>query len=116
MTQIGDFMSREIDSEALGEYRTIVQEQLEHLDTIIPRLKNGNALGRLPAFGQLDASTTARTNYETFHQTTWENLQNLRAALGGMMQTLDDSAELSDDSDEESASEMENYESELTGG
>ncbi|WP_026923612.1 hypothetical protein [Glycomyces arizonensis] len=108
-------MATEIDPEALDEYRAIVQEQLDHLDTIIPRLKNGNALGRLPAFGQLDASTTARTNYETFHQTTWENLQTLRASLSGMMQTLDDSAELATDADEESASELEDYDSQLNG-
>jgi uncharacterized protein YjgD (DUF1641 family) len=108
-------MARELDPEALEEYRTLVQEQLDHIDTIIPKLKNGNALGRLPAFGQLDASVTARTNYETFHKTTWENLQNLRSALSGMIETLDDSVELATDADEESASEFENYESELTG-
>ncbi|WP_026931381.1 hypothetical protein [Glycomyces tenuis] len=109
-------MARELDPEALDEYRTLVQEQLDHIDTIIPRLKNGNALGRLPAFGQLDASVTARTNYETFHQTTWENLQTLRASLSGIMRTLDDSAALATDADEDSASELEDYESELTGG
>lgn len=109
-------MATEIDPEALDEYRAIVQEQLDHLDTIIPRLKKGNALGRLPAFGQLDASATARTNYATFHQTTWENLQTLRASLSGMMQTLDDSASLAADADEETASELTDYDSQLNGG
>lgn len=101
---------RVIDSEALEEYRTVVREQLDHLESLIPRLENGQRLGLLPAFGQLDASATARTNYETFHSTTWNNLQDLREALNGMITTLNDSAELSDESDQAAEDEMGGYE------
>ncbi|MFB9662865.1 hypothetical protein ACFQS3_21865 [Glycomyces mayteni] len=104
---------RTLDTEALQEYKDLIQEQLDHLDDIIPRLKKGQVLGRLPAFGQLDASATARTNYETFHSTTWENLQNLRVALSGMMETLQDSVDLSDESDDAVVADMNNYENEL---
>ncbi|MEU6249644.1 hypothetical protein [Glycomyces sp. NPDC047010] len=104
---------RTLDTEALQEYKDLIQEQLDHLDDIIPRLKKGQVLGRLPAFGQLDASATARTNYETFHSTTWENLQNLRVSLSGMMETLQDSVDLSDESDDAVVADMNNYENEL---
>ncbi|RRR98258.1 hypothetical protein [Glycomyces terrestris] len=105
--------AREIDTEAIQEYKALIQEQLDHLDEIIPRLKKGQVLGRLPAFGQLDASATARTNYETFHSTTWDNLQNLRVALSGMMATLQDSADLSEESDDAAVTELNSYEGEL---
>src|SRR5690606_1257730 len=104
----------EMDPEALNEYRTLVQQQLDHLETIIPRLEKGNKLGRLPAFGQLDSAATARTNYETFHKTTWDNLQNLREALNGMIETLDDAAELAVEADETAAPDTDAYASELT--
>ena len=107
--------STELDPEALQEYRTLVQEQLDHLDSIIPRLKKGNELGRLPAFGQLDGSVSAQTNYETFHKTTWENLQNLRASLSGIIETLEDTAELAVEADEAAATEMDGYDAEPTG-
>lgn len=105
----------EIDPEALREYRTLIQEQLDHLDAIVPRLKKGEELGRLPAFGQLDSAVTARTNYENFHSTTWENLQSLRVSLSGMIETLEDSADLAVEADEASAAEMDGYDAELTG-
>ncbi|GAA1688634.1 hypothetical protein GCM10009830_40320 [Glycomyces endophyticus] len=107
--------SRQIDPEAIQEYKTLIQEQLDHLDEIIPQLKKGQVLGRLPAFGQLDASATARTNYETFHSTTWDNLQNLRVSLSGMMETLQSSSDNAEETDEAAASEMADYESELGG-
>ncbi len=107
--------ARELDTEAIQEYKTLIQEQLDHLDEIIPRLKKGEVLGRLPAFGQLDASATARTNYQTFHSTTWDNLQNLRVSLSGMMETLQSSADNSDESDDAAATEMTDYASELGG-
>jgi len=102
---------REIDPEALEEYRTLIREQLDLLESIIPRLENGQSLGRAPAFGQLDASATAHTNYATFHQTTWDNLQDLREALHGMIKTLNDSADLAEESDQASADEMDGYDS-----
>jgi hypothetical protein len=100
---------RVIDTEALEEYRTLVREQLDHLESLIPRMEHGQRLGLLPAFGQLDASATARTNYEAFHQTTWDNLQDLREALHGMIKTLNDSADLAEEADETSAGEMDGY-------
>ncbi|GAB3649335.1 hypothetical protein [Glycomyces tarimensis] len=105
--------ARELDTEALEEYRTIVREQLDHLESIIPRLEKGQRLGRLPAFGQLDSAATARANYETFHETTWNNLQDLRQSLHGIIKTLNDSAELSEESDQAAATEMDSYANEL---
>ncbi|MEU6859634.1 hypothetical protein AB0B28_12275 [Glycomyces sp. NPDC046736] len=105
--------ARELDPEAIQEYRTLVQEQLDHLDSIIPRLEKGSELGRLPAFGQLDASAAARTNYETFHSTTWDNLQGLRESLTGMLKTLKDSSDLVVDADQETEAEMDSYEGQL---
>lgn len=104
---------RVIDTEALEEYRTLIREQLEHLDSIIPRLENGQKLGRAPAFGQMDASKAAHESYAQFHQTTWDNLQDLREALHGMITTLNDSAELAEESDQAAQDEMNRYESQL---
>ena len=100
---------REIDSEALSDYRKMIREQLDHLEELIPKLENGQPLGRLPAFGRLDSSETARTNYQTFHQTTWDNLQDLREALYGMIKTLNKSAELSDEAEEANSDELDGY-------
>jgi hypothetical protein len=100
---------RVIDTEALEEYRTLVREQLDHLESLIPRMEHGQRLGLLPAFGQLYASATARTNYEAFHQTTWDNLQDLREALHGMITTLNDSADLAEESDQAAEDEMDGY-------
>lgn len=100
---------RVIDTAALEEYRTVVREQLDHLESLLPRMEHGQRLGLLPAFGQLDASATARANYEAFHQTTWDNLQDLREALHGMIKTLNDSADLAAESDQTAADEMDGY-------
>ncbi|GAB3992389.1 hypothetical protein GCM10029992_01210 [Glycomyces albus] len=105
----------EIDPTALEEYRTVVREQLDYLETIIPRLEKGKALGRMPAFGRLDSAEAARTNYQTFHETTWNNLQDLRQSLDGMITGLNDSAELAEENDENSASEIGAYDDGLNG-
>jgi hypothetical protein len=100
--------TRKLDSDALRTYRNTVQSLLETLeDQLIPRLENGNELGRMPAFGYLQSSETAKSNYETFHSTTWENLQSLREAMHGIIKTLNESGDLSDESDEQSAAEIE---------
>jgi hypothetical protein len=104
---------RVIDTEALEEYRTLIREQLDHLESIIPRLENGQSLGRAPAFGQMDASAAARESYTQFHQTTWDNLQDLREALHGMIKTINDSADLAEESDQAAEDEMNRYESQL---
>lgn len=107
-------MARQIDSDALRAYRDTVQAQLEKLETeLIPQLENGQKLGRLPAFGRLDGADAARSSYETFHEGTWDNLQSLREALNGIIKTLNDSGDLSDESDEITTTEMSGYGSEL---
>ena len=105
----------EIDPQALEEYRTVVREQLDFLETIIPRMEKGNVLGRMPAFGRLDAAQTARVNYQTFHETTWNNLQDLRQSLEGMITGLNDSAELAEENDQNSADEINAYGDDLSG-
>ena len=104
---------RVIDPEALEEYRTLVREQLDLLESIIPRLENGQSLGRAPAFGQMDASKAAHESYAQFHQTTWDNLQDLRGALHGMIKTLNDSADLAEEADQAGEDEMDRYAAEL---
>lgn len=104
---------RVIDPEALEEYRALIREQLDHLETIVPRLENGQSLGRAPAFGQMDASEAAHTSYAQFHQTTWDNLQDLREALHGMIKTLNDSADLAEEADQAGEDEINRYESAL---
>ncbi|GAB3656114.1 hypothetical protein [Glycomyces tarimensis] len=101
---------RVVDAQALEDYRNIVRAQLEHLESIIPVLQNGEPLGRMPAFGQMQGSDTARDNYTQFHETTWNNLQDLREAMYGMIRTLNESAELSEESDVAASEDMQaNY-------
>jgi hypothetical protein len=106
-------MAREIDSDALRAYRDLVQAQLDTLeDELIPQLRNGGVLGKMPAFGSMDGAGTARTNYTAFHEGTWNNLQAIRESLNGIITTLNDSGDLSDQSDEVTAS---SFDSELEG-
>ncbi|WP_026928509.1 hypothetical protein [Glycomyces tenuis] len=103
-------MGTELDPEALEEYRTVIRGQLDHLEAIIPVLSNGEPLGRMPAFGQMDGSNTARENYTAFHETTWNNLQDLREAMYGMIKTLNETADLAEESDQAAATDMQaNY-------
>ncbi|MCC3763918.1 hypothetical protein K3N28_12670 [Glycomyces sp. TRM65418] len=106
-------MAREIDSDALRAYRDLVQTQLEKLeDELIPKLRSGQELGRMPAFGSMDGAPQARTNYTAFHEGTWNNLQAIRESLHGIITTLNDSGDLSDESDEVTAN---SFDSELEG-
>jgi hypothetical protein len=100
-------VARQLDSDALRTYRDVVQAQLDRLETeVIPKLENGNELGRLPAFGTMDGADTARSNYTAFHEGAWNNIQALRGALIGIIDTLNASGDLSDESDELSATDM----------
>jgi hypothetical protein len=101
--------SKQVDPEALRAYRTKVEHQLEIVEnTLIPKLRNGEVLGKAPAFGYLESSQTAKQSYATFHSTTWENLQLLRQSLEGIIDTLNDSGAAHEDSDESSATDFEN--------
>lgn len=109
-------MARVLDPQALEDYRTIIREQIDFLETeLIPMLRPDADLGKMPAFGFLPSSETARSNYEGFHTTTWDNLQMLREALYGMIKTLNDSAELSDEAESENVTDMGEY-ADLDGG
>lgn len=97
-------MARQIDSDALRAYRDLVQIQLEKLeDELIPQLRQSGPLGKLPAFGTMEGASTATSSYTQFHEGTWNNLQSLREALNGIIKTLNDSGDLSDESDEVAA-------------
>lgn len=109
-------MGRKLDPEALSAYRTIVRAQLDTLEEqLVPMLENGQELGKMPAFGQMDGSRSARQNYEAFHKTTWDNLQDLREAMHGMIKTLNESGDLSDESEEANVTDMDTMEDELGG-
>lgn len=100
--------SKQVDPEALRAYRTKVEAQLEIIENdIIPKLRNGEVLGKMPAFGAMASSDAARTSYETFHSTTWENLQALRESLHGIIDTLTESGNLHEDTDQQSAGDFE---------
>jgi hypothetical protein len=104
-------MAREIDSDALRAYRDIIQAQLDTLEgELIPQMENGQKLGKLPAFGTMDGAVTAKDSYARFHEGTWDNLQALREALNGIITTLNDSGDLSDESDDVTAN---SFDSEL---
>lgn len=101
-------MAKQVDPEALRAYRTKVEQQLEIVEnTLIPKLRNGEVLGKMPAFGYLESSQSAKTSYETFHSTTWDNLQALRQSLEGIIDTLTESGDLHEDTDAESATDFE---------
>ncbi|MCH7233043.1 hypothetical protein L0U85_19605, partial [Glycomyces sp. L485] len=44
-----------------------------------------------PGFGLLDSSQSARTQYASAHEDTWNNLQKLRADLYGAIVTINES-------------------------
>jgi len=99
--------SKKVDPEALRAYRTMVEAQLDIVENdIIPKLRNGSPLGKMPAFGVMQNSDTARSTYETFHSTTWENLQALRESLHGIIDTLTESGNLHEDTDEQSGADF----------
>ncbi|MQM27404.1 WXG100 family type VII secretion target [Glycomyces albidus] len=98
-----------VDPEALRTYQRTVQAQLDKLeDEIISQLRNGQPLGKLPAFGLLQGSDAARQTYTQFHETTWNNFQALRESLDGIITTLEDSAKNHEDSDEVSGQNFDN--------
>ncbi|MCH7231066.1 hypothetical protein L0U85_09405 [Glycomyces sp. L485] len=109
-------MARQLDSEALRAYRDIVQAQLEKLEEeVVPQLESSGKLGKMPAFGTMDGADAARTNYTAFHEGVWNSLQGLREALNGVINTLNDSGDLSDESDEVAAADMDAVDSNLEG-
>ncbi|MFB9658538.1 hypothetical protein ACFQS3_20075 [Glycomyces mayteni] len=98
-----------VDPEALRAYQRTVQAQLDKLeDEIIAQMRNGQPLGKLPAFGMLDGSQQAAQTYTTFHETTWNNLQALRESLDGIITTLEDSAKTHEDTDDVSDQNFDN--------
>jgi hypothetical protein len=98
-----------VDPEALRTYQRTVQAQLDKLeDEIISQLRNGQPLGKLPAFGLLQGSDAARQTYTTFHETTWNNLQALRESLDGIVTTLEEAAKGHEDSDDVSGQNFDN--------
>jgi hypothetical protein len=99
--------NKQVDPEALRAYRTKVQTQLDIVENdIIPKLRNGEALGKMPAFGATQSADAARTSYTTFHQTTWDNFQALRESLHGVIDTLTESGNLHEETDEQSGADF----------
>lgn len=94
---------RAVDPEALAEFREVAQGRLDHLDSLIDRLRHGSELGVEPGFGLLDSGLTAREAYREFHRLTWSNLQDLRADLAGIIATVDGVAERAVETDDDTA-------------
>ncbi|WP_030144249.1 hypothetical protein [Glycomyces sp. NRRL B-16210] len=105
---------RVLDPEALRKYRNITQAQLDFVeDVLIPKLRTGEVLGNEPGFGLLDSSEAARESYKVYHKQTWDNLQDLRKNLTGIIKTLNDSADLSEEAEEINVDETSSYENDL---
>lgn len=109
--------TRELDPAALRAFRDVAEAQLEFIEgeMIIGKMKTGNLLGNEPGFGLLDSSDSAREQYRAFHEQTWNNLQDLRKNLIGIINTLNASADLSDESEELNVQESSEIEDGLTG-
>lgn len=109
-------MARQLDSDALRAYRDTVQAQLERLEAeVITQLETTGKLGKMPAFGSMDGADAARESYTAFHEGTWNNLQALRGALDGIIDTLNASGDLSDESDELAATDMNTVDNNIGG-
>lgn len=106
---------RVLDPDALRTFRNVAQAQLDFIeDVLIPRMRTGEALGVEPGFGLLDSSAAARETYKIFHEQTWENLQDLRRNLTGIIKTLNDSADLSEEAEDINVEETSSYDNDLT--
>jgi hypothetical protein len=107
-------MARVLDPEALRAFRDVTQAQLDYIESaLIPKMRTGQVLGVEPAFGLLDSSDAARDAYGQFHKLTWENLQAVRKDLTGIIKTLNDSAELSEEAEDTNVQETSAYENDL---
>lgn len=108
---------RELDPAALRAFRDVAEAQLAFVEgeMIIGKMKTGQILGNEPGFGLLDNSKTARDQYKEFHEQTWNNLQDLRKNLIGIINTLNDSADLSEESEDLNVQESAAIEDGLTG-
>lgn len=107
-------MARVLDPEALRAFRDVAQAQLDYIeDVLIPRMRTGEELGVEPGFGLLDSSETARKAYGEFHKQAWGNLQTLRKDLTGIVKTLNDSANLSEEAEDINVQETSAYENDL---
>lgn len=108
-------MARVLDPEALRAFRDVAQAQLDYIeDVLIPRMRTGEPLGVEPGFGLLDSSKTARGAYGEFHKLTWNNIQGLRKDLTGIIKTLNDSANLSEEAEDINVQETSAYENDLS--
>ena len=91
---------RILDPEYLTAYRDELVARLNFVTELTAKLQSGNELGVEPGFGLLDSSQEARRQYAAAHETTWENLQKLRADLYGAIVTINDSLGLHTDAEE----------------
>ncbi|MFC4334436.1 hypothetical protein [Salininema proteolyticum] len=95
---------RHVEPDALRQYATLAQSQLDIIEQdLIPRLRREGALGKEPAFGALDQSQSAITQYADMHQTAWSNLQNFRKNLYGLLDVIQASLDNYAEADEAGA-------------
>ncbi|WP_025272903.1 hypothetical protein [Haloglycomyces albus] len=87
---------RKLDPEALEEFITKAREQIDVIeDELVKKLRPGEVLGKQPAFGHLGSSDSAQETYEGFHRSTWDNLQNFRLNLYGLIDIAEKAIESS---------------------
>jgi hypothetical protein len=91
---------RILDPDYLTAYRDELVARLNFVTELTAKLQPENDLGVEPGFGLLDSSQEARRQYAEAHQTTWENLQKLRADLYGAIVTINESLGLHTDAEE----------------
>lgn len=79
---------RQFDPEAVGEFKIVLEADLEYLDDqVIPRLRDGD-LSYMPAFG-LEGVEGKKVEYQTSFGSVWTDVQYMRATIVKMIEALD---------------------------
>ncbi|WP_199034232.1 hypothetical protein [Glycomyces salinus] len=102
---------RKLDPEAMREFqRTVREKLLDKLeDDLMPMFKGDRVLSREPRWGDLPSNSNAKTEYSTFHSTTWQSLEGIRSSLYGLLERLDESIEAHESSETTNASGLDGY-------
>ncbi|QSB05836.1 hypothetical protein [Natronoglycomyces albus] len=97
---------RVFDPDEVALFRTTIEMQLEYLEEdIIIHLKEGGTLSYAPAFGLADEAGRAGDYSESFTNI-WQDLQNYKATLKGLIKTLDQTLEGEQFSEEENVRDL----------
>ncbi|WP_025272902.1 hypothetical protein [Haloglycomyces albus] len=100
---------RKFDEEYLREWIELLDGQREKLENELqPMMQDGGDLHKEPAFGYMDGSNTARTNYGEFHSTVWSNLEKIRKTIYGLQESLQKSIDNSGSAEDANTTGLDN--------